>query len=56
MKVVIAWTDPAGMPTSDRGTPVINDLDLIVDIGSPCSYRHIGNLMNWEGEPHQEVS
>ena len=56
VKVVIAWTDPAGMPTSDRGTPVINDLDLIVDIGSPCSYRHTGNTMHWQDEPHQEVS
>ncbi|HYI10064.1 MAG TPA: S8 family serine peptidase [Thermoanaerobaculia bacterium] len=56
VKVVIAWTDPAGMPTSDQGTPVINDLDLIVEIGSPCSYRHLGNALHWEDDAHEEVS
>lgn len=56
VKVVIAWTDPAGMPPSDRGTPLINDLDLIVEIGSPCTRRHLGNSLDWQDEAHEEVS
>ena len=56
VKVAIAWSDPAGLPVHDRGTPVINDLDLFVEVGSPCNARYLGNNMEWENEAHGEVS
>ncbi|MEA2490290.1 MAG: large repetitive protein, partial [Acidobacteriota bacterium] len=56
VKVVLVWTDPAGMPPSDQGTPLINDLDLFVETGSPCSTRYLGNDLQWQDETHEEVA
>lgn len=54
--VVLAWTDPAGMPPNDNGTPLVNDLDLLVEIGAPCSGRYTGNDLIWNTWREEEVS
>jgi hypothetical protein len=47
VKVVLAWSDAAALPgTADGPTLLINDLDLKVELGSPCSTRYRGNRLD----------
>ncbi|HYS52733.1 MAG TPA: hypothetical protein VER58_03075 [Thermoanaerobaculia bacterium] len=63
MKVVLVWTDAPAVTglmnnyTSDHtATPLVNDLDLSVQIGSPCSARYIGNVLEVTDETKGETS
>lgn len=50
--VALVWSDPPALQnaayssTTVTITPLVNDLDLAVDIGSPCTTRYLGNRTN----------
>lgn len=54
VRIVIAWTDlPREIPQPDpddppyiTGIPLVNDLDLSVELGTPCTVRYLGNRMS----------
>jgi hypothetical protein len=50
VKVVLTWTDTPALENETDKTvtttnPLVNDLSLAVDLGSPCTTRYIGNRM-----------
>lgn len=49
VKVALAWTDVPGQ-VEDGGSiatsPLINDLDLVVEVGSPCATKYVGNYID----------
>ena len=46
VKIALVWSDPPAEPTNVSGTPLVNDLDLYVERGTPC-VRHVGNSLSW---------
>jgi serine protease AprX len=55
VKMALVWTDPAAQPVNNAGTPLVNDLDLIVEYGSPCA-RLVGNKLGGWTSQNGEVS
>ncbi len=50
VRVVLVWTDPPKVvePPAEFiiGPPLVNNLDLSIELGSPCSGRYIGNVLS----------
>jgi fibronectin type III domain protein len=57
--VVLVWTDLPGI-VHTSGTPpateLINDLNLTVEVGSPCTSRFVGNYFRTSDSGHEEES
>jgi len=62
VKIALVWTDTPALESSpDASTgyttsPLVNDLDLSVEYGSPCSGRFIGNKLSGTDEIRGEES
>jgi len=59
VKVVLTWTDDPAIvneSTADPSHVLVNDLNLIVETGSPCNTRYLGNFTTVLDEARGEES
>ncbi|MEA2236270.1 MAG: trimeric autotransporter adhesin [Thermoanaerobaculia bacterium] len=58
VKIALVWSDPPAVlsPGQTTTTPLVNDLDLRVDLGTPCGKRFVGNKLVIENTTQGEVS
>ncbi|MEA2235968.1 MAG: hypothetical protein QOC81_692 [Thermoanaerobaculia bacterium] len=62
VKIALVWSDPpwlvdpAHPEQTTTTTPLVNDLNLRIDLGSPCSKRYVGNRLTIVDTAVGEVS